>query len=325
MALSADAKTLAIGAASFSGNTDKMGYVKVYHTDKGDKNRMQLGQTIYRTETADWFGYSRDITADGTRILLGSPVFYDNTDKPGYVQVFSLDRSDNGSTSTWKQIGQDITGSAIGNNFSASVSISDDGNTIAVGALHNNGKNGQDLGHVRINHLVDNGTSWGQIGEDIDGKSIYDFSGRSVSLSANGSIVAIGAPFASINGVRTGQVKVYQMDSAGSSWEQLGQSIYGNNADDEFGQSVDISPDGNNLAIGSGGNGPGFARVLFLEEDEDLCTSSWKQIDQYITGEAFGNGFGSSVSLSENAKTLAVCAWFANGKNGVNLSHVGIY
>jgi hypothetical protein len=143
------------------------------------------------------------------------------------VRVFSfLD----GDTGTWMQVGQDITGEAIGDEFGFSVSISDDGETIAVGARSNDGKNGKDLGHVRIYRLADNGASWEQIGEDIDGDAPDDKSGRSVSLSANGSIFAIGAPNAGIDGVSgAGQVKVYRIDGGGSSWEQLGESIYGNN------------------------------------------------------------------------------------------------
>ena len=47
-----------------------------------------------------------------------------------------------------------------------------------------------------------------------------------VSLSVNGTIVAIGAQQAgSIDGIGTDQVKVYRIDSGGSSWEQVGQSI----------------------------------------------------------------------------------------------------
>jgi len=33
---------------------------------------------------------------------------------------------------------------------------------------------------------------WAQIGQDIDGASDNDYSGKSVSISADGSIVAIG-------------------------------------------------------------------------------------------------------------------------------------
>ncbi len=57
-------------------------------------------------------------------------------------------------------------------------------------------------GHIRIYRLSDDGESWERIGGDIDGDAAGDYSGYSVSLSANGTIVAIGAMGAGIDGVR---------------------------------------------------------------------------------------------------------------------------
>ena len=255
VSLSADAKTLVVGAPDVYDNTDREGYVKVYRMTDDGGNRTQLGQTIYGNATGDLMGHSVDVTAQGNVILLGSPGYRGKNDRPGYVQVFSLDSDDEtaGTTGTWKQVGQDIAGEAIGDEFGQSVSISDDGKTIAVGAPFNDGKNGEDSGHVRIYRLADDGASWEQIGGDIDGDAAGVNSGISVSLSANGTIVAIGAPYgAGIDGIlQAGQVKVYRIDSGGSSWEQLGESIYGDNENDWYGWSVDISPDGNSLAVGT--------------------------------------------------------------------------
>ena len=334
VALSADAKTLVVGAPGWYGNTDREGYVKVYRTTDDGGSRTQLGQTIYGNATGDLFGWSVDVTAQGNVILLGSPGYLGNNDRPGYVQVFSLDSDDEtaGTTGTWKQVGQDIAGEAIGDEFGWSVSISDDGKTIAVGAPYNDGKNGEDSGHVRIYRLADDGASWEQIGGDIDGDAAGDWSGDSVSLSANGTIVAIGAPYgAGIDGIlQAGQVKVYRIDSGGSSWEQLGESIYGDNVNDYFGNSVDISPDGNSLAVGTAvSSGPGYVKVFSLEngggDDDDLGASSWKQVGLTITGEANGDLFGNSVSLSDDAKTLAVGALWANDEDGDDVGQVSVY
>ncbi len=144
MALSADAKTLVIGAPGYNENTDREGYVKVYRMTDDGGNRTQLGQTIYGNATGDRFGRSVDVNAQGNVIVLGSPGSSGNNDRPGYVQVFSLDSDDEtaGTTGTLKQVGQDIAGEAIGDEFGYSVSISDDGKTIAVGADTNDGKNG---------------------------------------------------------------------------------------------------------------------------------------------------------------------------------------
>ena len=48
-----------------------------------------------------------------------------------------------------------------------------------------------DSGHVRVYQY--SGSSWSQLGDDIDGEAAYDYSGYSVSLSSDGTIVAIGA------------------------------------------------------------------------------------------------------------------------------------
>jgi hypothetical protein len=324
VALSANAKTLVIGAPIYYVNTvGKIGYVKVYSTNEDDGDRVQLGQTIYGDAAQDLFGYSVDITADGMSLAIASPGYYLNKDRLGYVRVFSL------KSSTWEQVGSDITGEAIGDAFGRSVSISDDGKMVAVGASFNN-ENGEQSGHVRIYRLEDNGMSWVQVGEDIDGEAAWDESGESVSLSANGTTVAFGAAGASKNGVRTGQVRVYRIDSEGLGWEQLGQSIYGDYVDDRFGQSVNISPDGQTLAIGSTGylgnnDRPGYVKVFSLDIGTDLGSSRWEQIGQDITGRAIGDGFGRSVSLSDDGGTLAIGAPFANGKNGDNSGYVAVY
>ena len=56
---------------------------------------------------------------------------------------------------------------------------------------HHNDGNGSDAGHVRIYKNI-SGT-WTQQGSDIDGEAAGDLSGGSVSLSSDGSTVAIGA------------------------------------------------------------------------------------------------------------------------------------
>ena len=185
-----------------------------------------------------------------------------------------------------------ITVEANSDAFGWSVSISDDGTMTAVGAP-NSGINGKGSGHVRIYLLDDNRINWKQIGGDIDGDMSGDRLGHSVSLSANGTIVVIGAPHAHVNEkIRSGEVKVYQLDSAGSNWERLGKSIFGENDSDMFGWSVDISSDGNTIAIGSRGynSSTGSVRVFYLEVS-DKGDQQWKPIGQNITGDAKGDKF----------------------------------
>ena len=134
------------------------------------------------------------------------------------------------------QLGQDIDGESTYDHSGHAVSVSDDGFTVAIGAFSNDG-NGANSGHVRIYNF--NGTSWNQLGQDIDGEASDDYSGHSVSLSSDGSTVAIGARFNAGNGYDQGNVRVYNFN--GTSWDQLGQDIDGEASDDHSGWSVSLS------------------------------------------------------------------------------------
>ena len=72
-----------------------------------------------------------------------------------------------------------------------------------------------------------------------DGEAANDESGYSVSLSADGGTVAIGAPYA----WPAGRVAVYQLSLEGHEevWKQLGRSLHGKAAGDRFGYSVSLA------------------------------------------------------------------------------------
>ena len=134
-------------------------------------------------------------------------------------------------------VGGDINGEAAHDYSGWSVSLSSDGETVAIGALTNDG-NGTDSGHVRIYQL--NGNQWDQVGSDINGEA-DDRTGVSVSLSSDGRTVAI-APITMMEMGGLGHVRVYQLN--GSNWVQIGGDIDGEAANDQSGKSVSLSSDG---------------------------------------------------------------------------------
>ena len=176
------------------------------------------------------------------------------------------------------QIGQDIDGEAAGDQSGQSVSLSADGSRVAIGAYLNDG-NGSDAGHVRIYEY--SGGSWIQLGSDIDGEAAGDLSGWSVSLSPNGSRVAIGAPYNDLS--NPGHVRIYEYSSG--SWIQLGSDIDGEASGDQSGRSVSLSADGSSIAIGApynDGNGADAGHVRIYE----YSSGSWIQLGSDIDGEA---------------------------------------
>lgn len=135
----------------------------------------------------------------------------------------------------YTQLGMDIDGEAAGDYSGRCVSISSDGNVVAIGAPGNDG-NGDGSGHVRV--YVWDDSSWIQRGADIDGEAAGDNCGTSVALSSDGRILAIGATLNDGSASNAGHVRVYAWD--GSGWVQRGSDIDGEAASDKSGFSVSL-------------------------------------------------------------------------------------
>ena len=214
------------------------------------------------------------------------------------------------------QIGQDIYGQDFSDLCGSAVVLSSDASVIAVsspGSLGDN--NGGNLaGQVRIFENI--GGIWTQIGQDINGEAPVDESGESISLSSDGSIVAIGAIGNDGNGSFSGHVRVFE--NIGGTWSQIGEDIDGENSNDRFGSSVSLSSDGSKIAIGTEGNSRGYAKVY------ENMSGTWTQIGQNIIGEALGNFSGSSISLSSDGTIIAIGAK-QNSGNGNNAGHVRVF
>ena len=148
----------------------------------------------------------------------------------GHVRIYE---NNNG---TWTQIGSDIDGEGSSDYFGWSVSLSADGSVLAIGGIYDDGAS-YDAGHVRI-YENNNGT-WTQIGSDIDGEAADDASGNSVSLSYDGSTVAIGAYDNDGNGSSSGHVRIYQ--NIAGTWTKTAEDIDGEAANDNSGWAVTVS------------------------------------------------------------------------------------
>ena len=101
-----------------------------------------------------------------------------------------------------------------------------------------------------------------KLSSDIDGDFAGDNSGFSVSLSANGSVVAIGA--ISHDGGK-GQVRIYE--NRNGTWTKIGDDIDGEFAGDQAGRSLSLSADGSEVA---GESGDKRLDVVLGGEDEML-------------------------------------------------------
>jgi hypothetical protein len=160
----------------------------------------QLGADIDGEAAGDQSGYSVSLSSDGTIVAIGA---HFNGSSRGHVRVYKW------TGISWVQLGADIDGEAAADYFGISVSLSSDGTIVAIGAILNDGTPpATDRGHVRVYKWT--GISWTQLGADIDGEAATDYSGRSVSLSSDGTIVAIGAYLNDGTGSNAGHVRVFK-------------------------------------------------------------------------------------------------------------------
>ena len=315
VSLSADGRRVAIGARFNDDNGNNSGHVRVYELSSNN-TWTQLGGDIDGEAADDESGYSVSLSSDGSRVAIGARRNDGNGRDAGHVRVYELDTSN-----AWSQLGGDIDGEAARDQSGYSVSLSSDGSRVAIGARYND-VNGSDAGHVRVYELDTNNT-WSQLGGDIDGEASGDWSGYTVSLSANGSRVAIGARKNDGNGRDAGHVRVYEL-SSNNTWTQLGGDIDGEAAGDGSGWSVSLSAHGSRVAIGApgnDGNGSTSGHVRVYELD---TSNNWSQLGSDIDGEAGGDRSGNSVSLSADGSQLAIGAWANNG-NGSRSGHVRVF
>lgn len=177
--------------------------------------------------------------------------------------------------------------------------------------------------------------SWSQMGSPINGDSVGDLSGFSVSMSGDGTRIALGSPTYSTSMFtrnNTGRVVVYDWNSSSNSWSQTIE-ITGSEEGDNFGTSVALSADGARLACGaiksSGSTAPGEvsgpfshsstqSKGWFYEYETtgagivrvyefEPGTSTINMVGDDISGNA-KSAFGWSIDLSGDGTRLVVGA-----------------
>ncbi len=260
----------------------------------------------------DRSGYSVSLSSDGTVLAVGALGNDGNGSDSGHVRVYKY------LNNAWTKLGNDIDGEAVSDNSGNSVSLSSDRTVLAVGAQYNDG-NGSNSGHVRVYKYLNN--AWTKLGIDINGEAAGDYSGHSVYLSSDGTVLAVGAVL-NDGGANGGHVRVYKY--LNNALTKLGNDIDGEAALDNSGSSVSLSSDGTVLAVGAqynDGNGSESGHVRVYKYLND----AWTKLGNDIDGEAAADkNSGSSVYLSSDGTVLAVGEQYNDG-NGSDSGHVRVF
>jgi hypothetical protein len=378
VSISADGSTIAVGApheasaaTGINGNqkdesASNAGAVYVY-ARSGSGWTQQAYVKASNTGSGDYFGSSVDLSADGNTMAVAAHweasaatgINGNQADnsipQAGAVYIFTrsgdrwtqqayIKASNTGEKQSGE--GETLVGGGDGDQFGFSLSLSADGNTLAVGAVGEDSTAAGINGNQSDNSAVSagavyvfrrTGSSWAQQAyikpQTPANLAAGDLFGFSLGLSADGNTLAVGVydeagGSRGVNGpvdnMRGGSGAAYVFTRSGASWAQqayLKTSI--SEGGDSWGVSLSLSDDGNTLALGSvdedctatGVNPPGCDS----DQKADVSTgavavfsragTTWSQqalLKASNTGVE--DWFGVKTALSADGNTLVVTA-----------------
>ena len=209
VAINADGTIIAVG-------TEGGDYCKVFEYDvTADGSWNQLGPDITGS-TTDAFGSSVSLDASGHRLATSDR---NALSQYGYIEVYDYDSEGN----TWIIVGSRISGTEY-TFLGQALRLSGDGSTFIAGG---GGWNTFD-GLVKV-YKYDSGT-WTQLGSTFYGNtgSTHSYLGASaIAISYDGSIIAMGEGQNDEEGTDRGKIHAYIYNTSTSSWDQLGEDIFG--------------------------------------------------------------------------------------------------
>ena len=250
---------------AINGNASKQIYISndnisVHFNYEGGSTSWILGnfeeiKSICLTKSGNHFAFGNhsEVTSEGSEgYRRGRGGARSNSSESNITEMVNVESNITGMVNvyefngSWNQKGNPITGNA---SFGENVALNIDGTIVAVGAPVDNNYDGISTGSVNIYEYDSSLNDWVQRGQTIFGDASSDKCGGALAINEQGSIVAIGYKEHDGNGVDSGMVRAFEFN--GSYWEQIGQDIYGEAANDFFGESLEMNAEGTRIAISS--------------------------------------------------------------------------
>lgn len=229
LALSTDQTVLALGTPKFRNS-----FVNIY---KLINNTWTFVQTLFwnTTKLGTQYGYSVSLNADGTRLAVGTGPRFNTV----FIYQYISDQ--------WIEMGSTVVGSSVSFNNNGDMLVTSNENT----------------GFVYSYRYSSSSGNWEQATSVITNVEQNILFGFCVCLSGDGTTLAIGAP-GKINTGLHGFVSVYTLET--NDWVLKGTTLEDENRSTQFGFSIDLSTDGNVLAVGAqrANNNVGLASVYLF-------------------------------------------------------------
>ena len=317
LAFSGDGLTALVGG---KGDAEGAGAVWVFtRSSTGSNVWSQLDNKLLGRGNTGKAAQGTSVALDGQGLTaaVGGP-----TDNGGLGAVWIFVRS--AGSSSWSQLGQKLVGDGyiMGDTNSyiyqgSSVALSDDGLTLVVGGSSDN--NG--IGAVWVFTFSNN--VWTQQGPKLVGTGYVGepAQGTSVSISADGNLIALGGPDDTTGA--TGAVWVFVR--VNGLWYQKGKKLVGTgHVGTSFqGCSVSLSADATTMVVGARGDNLGLgAAWIFVR---NTLTGDWTQQGEKLTGNGYVNKVGLvyqgySVHISGDGNTFVMGG--IDDENGIGASWV---
>ncbi|MBP2833197.1 hypothetical protein J8281_13465 [Aquimarina sp. U1-2] len=307
-AMSDDGAIIAIGSPYNDNTGIGAGQVRVFQEKNGQW--VPLGNSIEGLQPYEHFGSTLAMNAEGNIISIGALHSSIHGENSGQVRVFKLQNQ------KWVQLGQSLNGSKAHAAFGYDISLSDNGETLAVGAPHV-----EPTGEVQSSITVyrwDNKT-WKVLGTPIQGiiktsyfkdnSKIHEVQiGKSLKLSNDGKSLIIATDG------RENDTTIYQLED--SEWKQKGNSIrYNYRGYTIPANTVSINNDGSVIAIGYDitqiskySNDSKRGRLLLNGHIQVFTLDSnnrWNQLGNTIYGTDLDH-FAYKIELDKSGNRLAV-------------------
>lgn len=297
VSVSADGTTLAVGGL---GDNNRIGAVWVFI--RSGNAWIQQGSKLVGTDFVNTprQGVSVSLSADGNTLAIGGPG--DDNDV-GAVWIFVR------NAGVWLQQGNKLVGSGAQGSAvqGQSVSLTADGNTLAIGGFFDN----RGIGATWI--FKRSGILWTQFNQKLVGTNNMGNSnqGFSVSLSADGKTLAIGGP---IDASLIGATWIFILNNLMTAYIEEEKLVGPNNIESSLqGNSVSLSEDGTTLAIGGPGDSNSIGATWIFIKNAGIWSYEAKLIGLGNTGRSTQ---GAAVALSYSGDILAVGGSFDNNLVG---------
>jgi len=217
----------------------------------------------------------------------------------GNVQAYSYGSKDG----SWIGYSREYLGNGSIDGFKngfmhLSLSLSYFGGILAVGDY----KHKLESGVVRTYNIT-NVTQRTSIGRTfgVDGEAF----GNSISLTANGTIMAVGSFHYGFD--KRGAVSLFKYESNTSSWVQVGPKLEGSVADEKFGTSVSANFP---MTVAIGGPGYGLDNNTGIGQCQvyhyNIISEKWNKIGNSINGDTSGSELGYRVALASQGNLVAI-------------------